>query len=66
MCGRLTGGYGQRMDPITLYLLLFSAAIVLFLVVIAVIHPAQRVCPGCGTDVAIGVRHCRHCGYAFS
>ena len=54
------------MNPFTLYVLLFAAAIVLFLVVLAVAHPAQRTCPGCDEEVPVAGRVCRYCGYAYS
>ena len=54
------------MSPITLYVALFAAAILLFLVVLAVVHPAQRTCPGCDAEVAIGGMRCKYCGYAFT
>ena len=58
--------YLQRMSPFTLYVMLFAAAIVLFLVILAVAHPAQRTCPGCDAEVAVAGRACKFCGYAFT
>ena len=52
------------MSPFTLYVMLFAGAIILFLVVLAVAHPAQRTCPGCEREVAGGGRACQHCGSA--
>jgi predicted amidophosphoribosyltransferase len=54
------------MNPFTLYIVLFAGAIVLFLVILAVVHPAQRACPGCDEDVAVAGRSCRHCGYVLT
>ena len=54
------------MEPLTVYVTLFTLFVILGVLVVAFRHRITRVCPQCGTKVELGRQRCQACAYRFS
>jgi hypothetical protein len=52
------------MDPVVIYITLFTLAVSLCCGAFFVWKPPQRACQMCGRDTSLERRRCTHCGYA--
>lgn len=51
------------MDPLLVFLLIFSAAVAVCFGATAAARPPTRSCAECGQQTPVQARRCRHCGY---
>ena len=51
------------MDPLIIYILLFTGAVSMLLAATAAYKTPMRSCLACGEDTPVQGRRCRHCGY---
>ena len=52
------------MDPIFIFLLVFTGAVLVCLAATASSTAAKRACASCGRATPVQATRCRHCGYA--
>jgi ribosomal protein L40E len=51
------------MDPIFIFLLVFTGAVLVCLAVTASSTAAKRACASCGRQTPVAATRCRYCGY---